>query len=72
MMSKSGNSSTGERIDLMNRDITLFGIETIECLLADREFIGEHWIVYLTKIKFDITYESGKFLGYNSKKRAPG
>ncbi len=49
LMPKAGNSSTGERIDLMNRYITLFGLETIDCLLADREFIGEHWIGYLNR-----------------------
>lgn len=49
LMPKSGNSSTGERIDLINRYISLFGIKTIDCLLADREFIGEHWIGYLNR-----------------------
>jgi hypothetical protein len=35
MMPKFGNSSTAERIDLMQRYIELFGINTIDCLLAD-------------------------------------
>ncbi len=47
MMPKFGNSSTSERIELMQRYINLFGIDTIECLLADREFVGEHWLGYL-------------------------
>jgi len=47
MMPKFGNSSTSERIELMQRYINLFGNETIECLLADREFVGEHWLGYL-------------------------
>ncbi len=47
MMPKFGNSSTSERIDLMQRYIELFGIESIDCLLADREFIGDHWLAYL-------------------------
>lgn len=47
MMPKRGNSSTSERIELMERYINLFGIESIDCLLADREFIGEHWISFL-------------------------
>jgi hypothetical protein len=25
----------------------LFGIEKIECLLADREFIGQNWLSWL-------------------------
>jgi len=47
MMPKFGNSSTNERIALMNRYIGLFGKESIDCLLADREFIGDHWLGYL-------------------------
>jgi len=47
MMPKFGNSSTAERIELMQRYIELFGIDTIECLLADREFVGDHWLAYL-------------------------
>ncbi len=42
MMPKFGNSSTSERIELMQRFIDLFGIDSIDCLLSDREFIGDH------------------------------
>ena len=56
MMPKFGNSSTAERIDLINRYIELFGIDTIDCLLADREFIGDHWLAYLNnkRIRYHI------------------
>ncbi|HOE04473.1 MAG TPA: IS4 family transposase [Bacteroidales bacterium] len=47
LMPKFGNSSTNERIELMQRYINLFGVESIDCLLADREFVGEHWLKYL-------------------------
>ena len=47
MLDKRGNSDTPERIRIMNRYIQLFGHETIDCLLADREFVGERWIIYL-------------------------
>lgn len=47
MMPKFGNSSTNERIEIIQRYINLFGIDTIDCLLADREFVGEHWLGYL-------------------------
>ena len=47
LMPKFGNSSTADRIELLDRYIGLFGVETIECLLADREFIGEDWLAYL-------------------------
>lgn len=47
MMDKFGNSSTIERIELMDRYIQLFGSLSIDCLLADREFIGDEWIGFL-------------------------
>ena len=47
MLPKFGNSNTKERIELINRYIRLFGADTIDCLLADREFVGEHWLAYL-------------------------
>jgi len=56
MMPKFGNSSTSERIELIQRYIDLLGIQSIDCLLADREFIGNHWLEYLTfnKIRYHI------------------
>lgn len=47
LMPKRGNSHTTERIQIMNHFIKLFGKESINYLVADREFIGEHWIDYL-------------------------
>jgi hypothetical protein len=47
MLDKKGNSNTQERIDIVNQYIRLFGTHTIDCLLADREFVGERWIKYL-------------------------
>jgi hypothetical protein len=47
MLDKRGNSHTQERIAIIERYILLFGRQTIDCLLADREFVGEHWINYL-------------------------
>ncbi len=49
LMPKRGNSSTAERIELIDRYIHLFGKETIAELLADREFVGEDWIAYLNR-----------------------
>ncbi len=53
---KAGNSSTQQRINIINNYIKLFGLETIDCLLADREFIGEQWIGYLNinRIRYHI------------------
>jgi hypothetical protein len=51
LMDKRGNSHTHERIEIMERYIRLFGAETIQCLVADREFVGEKWMEYLNKNK---------------------
>ncbi|MDR1054375.1 MAG: IS4 family transposase, partial [Prevotellaceae bacterium] len=49
MLDKRGNSHTRERVEIINRYVELFGEETIDCLLADREFIGKHWINWLNQ-----------------------
>ena len=47
LLPKKGNSNTRERIELMERYIKIFGKSTIDCLVADREFVGRHWIGWL-------------------------
>jgi len=47
MLDKRGNSNTSERIALVQDFIDCFGKECIDCLLADREFVGEKWLKYL-------------------------
>lgn len=47
MLDKKGNSNSAERITLIQRFIRLFGKDCIDCIMADREFIGEEWISYL-------------------------
>jgi len=51
MLDKRGNSNTNERIKMIDRFIRLFGYQTIDCLLADREFVGEDWVNYLNNSK---------------------
>ena len=70
MMNKRGNSSIAERIDLMERYIRLFGRDSIDCLLADREFVGEDWIAYLNqyKIRYQIKNQR-EFLCYYPTQR---
>lgn len=53
LLNKKGNSSTRERIALMNRFITQFGSERIIQFLADREFVGEEWFKWLTSKQID-------------------
>lgn len=47
LLPKFGNSNTHERIELIERFIHLFGSVSLDCLTADREFVGEQWIKYL-------------------------
>ena len=47
MLNKRGNSNCQERIELVTRFTHLFGEECIDCILADREFVGDDWIKYL-------------------------
>lgn len=49
MLPKSGNLNQQERIELIERYIRLFGILSIESILADREFIGDVLIADLEK-----------------------
>jgi hypothetical protein len=53
IMPKFGNSSMQERIDSMERFVRLFGSESIECLLADREFIGDRLLEYLNRLSIE-------------------
>ena len=49
MLDKQGNSHTEERIALMEKFISWFGVNCIDCLLADREFVGDKWIGFLNE-----------------------
>jgi len=44
---KCGNTNTKERILLIKQFIEIFGIEKIESVIGDREFIGTEWFNYL-------------------------
>jgi hypothetical protein len=49
MLDKRGNSDTQERIDLIKTYIEWFGKQSIDCLLADREFVGDKWLEFLNQ-----------------------
>jgi len=49
MLDKRGNSCTEERINLIVKFMDWFGREKIDCLLADREFIGHKWLGFLNE-----------------------
>ena len=69
---KNGNSNFRDRIRIMKRFIDIFGIDRIEVLVADREFIGEVWFRWLKKrdIPFVIRIKEGHKvkIGKNEKK----
>jgi hypothetical protein len=56
MLDKRGNSNQEERKCLILRYIRLFGLDSIDCIIADREFIGKEWFDFLiiNPIKFYI------------------
>lgn len=47
VLDKAGNSNTTERIALLQRFLTVFGVGKIAVLLADRECVGEDWFTWL-------------------------
>lgn len=47
LLDKKGNSSIVERIQLMEMLFEIIDPKQIECLLGDREFIGEKWFEWL-------------------------
>lgn len=49
VLDHQGNSSTDQRISLIQRYLELFDATSIELLMADREFIGARWIEFLRK-----------------------
>lgn len=66
-----GNSDVLDRIDIIELFISVFGLDRIEILTADREFIGDVWLQFLAKngIRFVIrTKENNQHIS-NSKGR---
>lgn len=53
---KRGNSNSSERSNIIEEFIELFGVDKIQALTADREFIGEEWFKWLedNKVPFVI------------------
>lgn len=49
VLDKPGNSDTAERIALLERFLKVFGAGRIAALLADREFIGAGWFLWLQR-----------------------
>ncbi len=74
MLDKRGNSNTQERIDLIKKYIDWFGKETIDCLLADREFVGAKWLEFLNdnSIRYYIRIRNNfKIYSFQKNKEIP-
>jgi len=74
LLDKRGNSDTEERIRLMNKYIEWFGLDTIDCLLADREFIGATWLAFLNdnQIRYHIRIRNNfKVFLYHKQEEIP-
>jgi hypothetical protein len=56
LLDKRGNSHTWERMALLKHFLVEFGHDHIQCVTADREFIGTDWIKFLKRhrIRFRI------------------
>ena len=47
----AGNSDTRKRIRMGRRLLNLIGVDRIQCLLGDREFVGADWFAWMLKEK---------------------
>ncbi len=66
LLPKRGNSNWEERKKIMERFIRLFGAECIDCLVADREFIGKEGQDGSTAVAYGITSEYVRISGLSS------
>ena len=73
VMSDCGASDTPERIELIERFLSLFGSSRWLFLTADREFIGDRWIGYLLEndLDFRIRIKAKEFLGHSDGRDLP-
>lgn len=49
VLGRAGNSSTAQRIALLQRYLSVFKVATVKYVLADREFIGALWLDFLNE-----------------------
>jgi hypothetical protein len=64
VMPEAGASDTNERLQLLQRFLTLFALCPIRFVAADREFIGAAWIGLLLRqqVPFRIRIKAGEYL----------
>jgi Transposase DDE domain len=68
-LDKRGNSSQEERKLLILRYIHLFSLDSIDCIIADREFIGREWFGFLINnpIKFYLRIRENLFVSHKGR-----
>jgi transposase len=68
-----GNSCSKDRIDLLKQVVERLGISRIEGLLADREFIGTEWFLFLIgqKIPFIIRVKQNSMVKIGESEKFP-
>ena len=73
VLNLEGNSCTKDRIDLLKRVVERLGISRIEVLLADREFVGTQWFLFLIeqKIPFIIRVKQNSMVEIEENGKLP-
>lgn len=70
LLDKKGNSNTDERIEFIEAFLESMKDSTIDCLVADREFIGADWFYYLLnypRYRFHIRLKVSHHVGHGRK-----
>jgi hypothetical protein len=69
MLNKAGNSDTQERKELILHYVRLFGAQSIDYLIADREFVGDAWFGLLAdlRIRYCIRLRANFWINYSHK-----
>jgi hypothetical protein len=73
VLNLEGNSCPEDRIDLLRRVIERLGVGRIEALLADREFVGTQWFLFLIeqKIPFVIRVKQNSIVKIGESGKLP-
>lgn len=72
MLPKAGNSNSTERINIIQKFINVFGVENIQELTADREFIGKVWVDFLIQnnVPFCIRIKENRLVEWGDQTKA--
>lgn len=72
LLTKTGNSNTGERTQLVERLLGLLPASSIKAIVADREFIGKQWFATLDhyKLPYYIRIRQNALVSYRGRTRS--